>query len=231
MLQFCVAMSDVVSASYDCHNDPVTSNLERQAILSEDLSAAFRFSAPPIVDAFDFARRGQVLKGAFSVHRLDRLLEGLPEQPVAELTVLEGPPAVPGIVRYVIEGRRTKDDLSELVVEIQANLVLECQRCLGALILPVNRQTVFQLVRRESDLDDEEIEEDDFGQPEKIVGSPKFNLCDLVEDELILDVPYVPRHDVCPATVDLAAQAEEEAGRDEPLSPFAVLSQLKTKGQ
>jgi len=43
---------------------------------------------PPIVDAFDFARRGQVLTGAFSVHRLDRLLEGLPEQPVTELTVL-----------------------------------------------------------------------------------------------------------------------------------------------
>jgi hypothetical protein len=31
--------------------------------------------------------------------------------------------------------------------------------------------------------------------------------------------------------VDLDAQAEEEAGREEPLSPFAVLSQLKTKGQ
>lgn len=199
--------------------------------MSEDLSAAFRFSVPPVVDAFDFARRGQVLKGVFSVHRLDRLLEGLPEQPVAELTVLEGPPTVPGIVRYVIEGRRTKDDLSELVVEIQANLVLECQRCLGALILPVNRQTVFQLVRRESDLGDEEFEEEDFGKPEKIVGSPKFDLCELVEDELILDVPYVPRHEVCPETVDLDAQAEEEAGREEPLSPFAVLSQLKTKGQ
>ena len=199
--------------------------------MSEDLNAAFRFSAPPIVDAFDFARRGQVLKGAFSVHRLDRLLEGLPEQPIAELIETDGPPAAPGIVRYVIEGRRTKDDVSELVVQIQANLVLECQRCLNELILPVNRQTVFQLVRRESDLSDEDIEEEDFGQPEKIVGSPKFDLCDLVEDELILDVPYVPRHEVCPETVDLDAQAEEEAGREEPPSPFAVLSQLKNKGQ
>lgn len=199
--------------------------------MSEDFNAAFRLSAPPVVDAFDFARRGQVLKGAFSVHRLGRLLEGLPEQPVSELGVLDGSPTVPGIVRYEIEGRRTKDDKSELVVRIQANLVLECQRCLGELVLPVNRQTVFELVRRESDLDDEEIEDDDFDRPEKIVGSPKFDLCDLVEDELILDVPYVPRHEVCPETADLDAQADEEAGREEPLSPFAVLSQLKTKGQ
>lgn len=199
--------------------------------MSEDLYAAFRLSPPPVVDAFDFARRGQVLQGAFSVHLLERLLEGLPEQPVSELRALDGPPSVPGIVRYVIEGRRTKDEKSELVVQIQANLVLECQRCLGELVLPVNRQTVFELVRRESDLDDEDLDDEDFDRPEKIVGSPKFNLCDLVEDELILDIPYVPRHEVCPETADLDAQAEEEAGREEPLSPFAVLSQLKTKGQ
>jgi len=199
--------------------------------LPEDLNSTFRFGTPPIVDAFDFARRGQKLMGAFSVHRLERLLDGLPEQPVAELTVLEGPPTVPGVVRYVIEGRRTKDDQSQLVVLVQAQLILDCQRCLGPLILPIDRQTVFELVRRESDLGDEDIEEDDLGLPEKIVGSPKFDLCDLVEDELILEVPYVPRHEVCPETVDLDAQAQEEAGREEPLSPFAVLSQLKTKGQ
>lgn len=199
--------------------------------MSQDSNAAFRLSAPPVVDAFDFARRGQILEGAFSVHRLVRLLEGLPEQPLAELTVLDAAPSVPGIVRYEIEGRRTKDDKSQLVVRIQANLVLECQRCLGPLVLPIDRQTVFELVRRESDLDDDEIDDEDFAEPEKIVGSPKFDLCDLVEDELILEVPYVPRHEVCPETDDLDAQAEEESGREEPLSPFAVLSQLKTKGQ
>jgi hypothetical protein len=28
----------------------------------------FRLSVPPVVDAFDFARRGQVVGGAFSIH-------------------------------------------------------------------------------------------------------------------------------------------------------------------
>lgn len=187
----------------------------------------FRLSVPPVVDAFDFARRGQVVEGAFSIHRLQRLLEGLAEQPLGEVTELATAPAGPGVVRYVIQGRRTKDDKSQLVVQVQANLVLECQRCLGPLILPIDRTTVFELVRRESDLSDDEPDEDDFDAPEQIVGSPKFDLAELLEDELILEVPYVPRHTQCPDTADLDAQADEVAGREEPPSPFAVLGQLK----
>ena len=187
----------------------------------------FRLSVPPVVDAFDFARRGQVVEGAFSIHRLQRLLEGLAEQPLGEVTELSSAPVLPGVVRYVIQGRRTKDDKSQLVMQVQANLVLECQRCLGPLILPIDRTTVFELVRRESDLSEDESDEDDFDAPEQIVGSPKFDLAELLEDELILEVPYVPRHMQCPDTADLDAQADEVAGREEPPSPFAVLGQLK----
>ncbi len=187
----------------------------------------FRLSVPPVVDAFDFARRGQVVEGAFSVRRFQRLLEGLAEQPLGEVTEQSTTPAGPGVVRYVIQGRRTKDDKSQLVVQVQANLVLECQRCLGPLILPIDRTTVFELVRRESDLSDDEPDEDDFDAPEQIVGSPKFDLAELLEDELILEVPYVPRHTQCPDTADLDAQADEVASREEPPSPFAVLGQLK----
>jgi len=52
-------------------------------------------------------------------------------------------------------------------------------------------------------------------------------LGELVEDELILEVPYVPRHVQCPETADLDAQADEVANREERPSPFAVLGQLK----
>ncbi|MFM7012792.1 MAG: DUF177 domain-containing protein [Betaproteobacteria bacterium] len=150
------------------------------------VGSVFRLSVPPVVDAFDFARRGQVVEGAFSIHRLQRLLEGLAEQPLGEVTELSTAPAAPGVVRYVIQGRRTKDDKSQLVVQVQANLVLECQRCLGPLILPIDRTTVFELVRRESDLSDDEPDENDYDAPEQIVGSPKFDVAELLEDELIL---------------------------------------------
>ena len=189
----------------------------------------FRLSVPPVVDAFDFARRGQVVEGAFSIHRLQRLLDGLEEQPLGEVSASPEASVVPGVVRYVIQGRRTKDEKSQLVVQVQASLVLECQRCLGELTLPIDRTTVFELVRRESDLSDDEPDEDDFDAPEQIVGSPKFDLCELLEDELILEVPYVPRHEHC---VDMAETESEHSEDDEGVarpSPFAVLSQLKTK--
>ena len=191
------------------------------------VDSVFRLSVPPVVDAFDFARRGQVLSGAFSVHRLQRLLEGLAEQPIGEVAELSVAPAMPGVVRYAIQGRVTKDDTSQLVVQVQANLVLECQRCLEPLILPIDRTTVFELVRRESDLSDDEPDEDDLDAPEQIVGSPKFDLSELLEDELILEVPYVPRHTQCPGSAELDAKADEIASREEPPSPFAVLGQLK----
>ena len=35
-------------------------------------------------------------------------------------------------------------------------------------------------------------------QPEKVVGAHHFDLLAQIEDELILSVPYVPKHDVCP---------------------------------
>ena len=69
----------------------------------------------------------------------------------------------------------------------------------------------FAAVKSEADLDDdtlrEQSDEDDEGEegkgfvsnlPEKVVGSHHFDLLAQIEDELILSVPYVPKHDVCP---------------------------------
>ena len=55
----------------------------------------------------------------------------------------------------------------------------------------------------------------------------KNTLSECVPDELILEVPYVPRHTQCPESAELDAQADEVASRQEPPSPFAVLGQLK----
>lgn len=191
----------------------------------------FSSGVPPMVDAFEFARRGQVLAGAFSVQHLDRLLEGLAEQPVVDLPKAPGMPATPGVVVYRVEGRIGQDGKPYLSLLVQARLVLECQRCLGPLVLPVDHQAEFELVRNDADLDADvtELDDEDFGQPEKVVGSRRFDLVELIEDELILEVPFIPRHDHCPGTEDEPsdAQAPEQSQARE--SPFAALGQLKSK--
>ena len=152
--------------------------------MSKDVSPSFRLGVPPIVDVFEFARRGQVIEGVFGVNRLERLLEDVPEQPFAELMVLDQAPQTPGVVRYILQGRRSKVGKLQLVAHIQALLVLECQRCLGDLNFAIDRQTVFELVVRESDLDQGDPEDTELDAPEKLMGSANFNLLDLLEEDL-----------------------------------------------
>ena len=184
---------------------------------------------PGQIDAFEFARRGRSQSGVFSVHRLQRLLDGLADQPAVELVELNDAPEEPGLVRYVLIGQLNASGRPQLVLRVQAKILLECQRCLGPMVLSVDRETAFDLVRREADLGEESFDEDSFDEPEKLVGSRQFDVLDLIEDELILEVPYVPRHEQC---TDMAETESDDSGQDEGEerpSPFAVLEQLKTK--
>lgn len=134
---------------------------------------------------------------------------------------------MPGLVKYTVTGRVSSAGKSQLLLHVQAQLLLDCQRCLDDMVHVIDRHTVFELVRRESDID-ESLNEDDDDAPEQIVGSRKFDLLDLIEDELILEVPYVPRHEVC---VDMTKSGGDPPGEVEEKrpSPFAVLDQLKNK--
>lgn len=176
---------------------------------------------PAPLDVFEFVRRQQSLRGMCSIHHLTRLLDGLPEQPVASQA---GSPGDAGIVHFEARGLGEVGGKALLELSVQANILLECQRCLGLMEFPVGGTSVFEIVRRESDLDvEDDVEDED--APERILGSRRFDLAELIEDELILGVPYIPRHEVCPGMSDEPAAATPEAV--ERPSPFAVLGRLK----
>jgi uncharacterized protein len=69
----------------------------------------------------------------------------------------------------------------------------------------------------------------DEGSEEDLLAlSREFNLRELIEDELLMDLPVVPRHDECPTQVKLASSDEdfEEANAGKP-NPFAALAGLR----
>ena len=109
----------------------------------------------------------------------------------------------------------------------QAVLPLTCQRCLGPVNMPVPIERSFRFVANEAlaaELD-EEAEED------VLVSSREFNVLELLEDELLMALPVVPKHDVCPVPVQLeVADADFVDAPDEKPNPFSVLEQLKKKG-
>ena len=57
--------------------------------------------------------------------------------------------------------------------------------------------------------------------------SREFNLMELIEDELLMEVPVVPRHEECPVPVKLeSSDADFEQANEQKENPFAVLQSL-----
>jgi len=170
------------------------------------------------IDAFEFVRLGRSLEGSAPLARFVRLLDGLPEQ---------DPSAT---VNW--SARADRGPLGEPLIrlDVETALTLQCQRCLGPLAIPIESEVALQLVETEAELDDPDtFDESDLDAIEsgrdfeKVLGSRRFDLFEQVEDELILSVPYVPRHDVCPEGED--GRSGDDPGKKP--SPFAVLAGLK----
>ena len=108
----------------------------------------------------------------------------------------------------------------------QATLSMTCQRCLSAVDVDITFARDFRFVATEelAEIEDEESEED------VLVLSKSFNLLELMEDELLMAMPPVPKHEMCPKLVKLQAAdaAFVEVPSDKP-NPSAVLQQLNKK--
>lgn len=178
---------------------------------------------PKTVDLRRFARECQRIDGSFSVRRLVRLLEGLPDQPlVREVSVAKEQDL--GVVWFSLLGQMPLGRKPQVVLKVQAQILLTCQRCMQPLTHTVNESVLFDVVRQESALSDViDAEPIDPDTPEELVADPRFDVEQLIEDQLILAVPYVPKHENCTAAA-LPAQEEPETPQ---VSLFGSLAAFK----
>ncbi|MBX3658695.1 MAG: DUF177 domain-containing protein [Ramlibacter sp.] len=169
------------------------------------------------LDVAAFAREGARLQGLEPLRSRTRLLAETQGQG-ADLAIRW---AAVGESRPVAGG----EPEVWLHLTAMAVLPLTCQRCLGPVDIPLEVERSFRFVADEetASAQDDEAEED------LLVLSRSFDLHELVEDELLMEMPPVPRHEQCPTTVTLSVADEtfeaEEQGRPH---PFAVLQKLKT---
>lgn len=164
-------------------------------------------------DTFELTRSGRAITGQTPIAHFERLTEDLPEQ--ADTTV-----------SWSVKGELDARGQHFLRVSVKAEPTLECQRCLKPFQWPVEAENRLQVVKSEAALEDEGVVDADSDDlVERIVGSQRLDVLALVEDEIILSLPYVPKHDVCPS---LPEPLDPEPGtEDTKPSPFAVLSKLK----
>lgn len=168
------------------------------------------------LDVKAFAKAGAVLSGQDSLSTYPRLLEEA------------GGQGANRPVRWDVRGGMQVDASGFaqvwLHLNAQVTLPLTCQRCLGPadIALTVDRSFRFVSTEEQAEIEDEAAEED------VLALSRDFNLYELIEDELLMELPVVPRHEVCPTEVKLAAQdADFEAASAEKANPFAALAGLK----
>ena len=155
----------------------------------------------PVIDGYDFAAAGATLRGTWAVEDFPRLRDKL-------ATSI-------GAIDYKVEGVHDELGRAALRVTMDGRLRLTCQRCLEPLDFAVRVDATLVLARSEAEI---EVLADDASEPERIVGGKEMSVGELLEDELLLAVPYAPRHERCEAQGSLATGG---AG-----SPFADLRSL-----
>ncbi|MES2772127.1 MAG: YceD family protein, partial [Pseudomonadota bacterium] len=107
-----------------------------------------------------------------------------------------------------------------LLLRVEANLFLRCQRCLEPLPYPLQLNSLLELVETENDLTQEQLEDD---SREFIVAQKELDVLALIEDEVILSLPVSPRHELCA----LPQNADVSTTKTAKILPFATLASLK----
>lgn len=169
---------------------------------------------PAAVDAYDFAMRGGELAGELLPAVLPRL---------ADVLAAEGEP---GRLRWRLHGflqpRTGQPPQAMLRLTVQGELPLVCQRCLQPSAQAIDEAVNFRLQRGDSVPTQEELDDPDEVLP--ITGP--LNVTELIEDQVLLALPIVPMHAVCPrpltGAVEPPAAPEPAADR---IRPFADLRQ------
>lgn len=168
------------------------------------------------VDTFELTRLGLQVSGQTPLVRFDRLIADLPEQDDS-------------LVEWSLQGEKDSFGQFFLRIRVKAAPKLECQRCLSPVKWPVETSNRLQVVNTEAALESDSAQDEEQSEDfiERIVGSRRLDVLALVEDEIILSLPYVPKHDVCPSASEYLVHRDEPEADEVRPSPFAVLGQLK----
>ena len=174
-------------------------------------------SPPTQLDIKAFAHTGSALSGQDSLLKYERLN--------TEARAID----TETVVNWTAKGdvRADESGAEQIWLHLKVDLCLPmiCQRCMGPVEVDLSIDQSFRFVANEAaaEAEDEEAEED------ILVLSQEFNLHDLIEDEVLMALPVVPRHETCPVDVKLeVVDAGFETALAEKLNPFAALAALKS---
>ena len=128
------------------------------------------------IDNLHFARAALEQRGVLGLERLQRL---------AKMQC-----STRGL-EYRLRGERASNGKRCLRLSVRGSVQMPCQRCLDPLPVSIAIDAELQLAEslREIAEADDEID--------RVLASRRMDVAQLVEDEVILALPMVPRHEAC----------------------------------
>lgn len=143
--------------------------------------------------------------------------------PVAEMSRLNKDCADhSGEIAWAVDGTTSMQGYPQLTLSVSGTVQLMCQRCLTPYAFEMDAGTVLMLGKDDEHADEiEELLGDE--SIDVIVGSRTCDIRDLIEDEALLALPQVPKHDKCPDNKLLDVLKSEKP------SPFAGLKDLTSE--
>lgn len=167
---------------------------------------------PDFIDPLQLADKGRTLRGEIPLSAMGRL---------RDLMADDG-----GDARFELSfGKEGK--LATIKGFVEATLRLVCQNCLGIVSIAVKSDVNLGII---VSLDEVELLPEPY-EP-LVFGSSKTSLKELVEDELLLGIPAVPKHaEDCLENAGRARRQPLESGEPSAENPFAILARLKHIGE
>lgn len=165
---------------------------------------------PEHVDPFRYAEQSLGVTGAVNIEEMQRLS--------ANLAPVKG-----AFVKVSLQFGVDEQKISYLKGHLEAMLGLQCQRCMEPYNYEIMTDFVLGIV---STLDEANALPEQY-EP-VIAKEGSLALRELIEDEMILNLPIIPRHELeaCNVKLPYADEAVEE-GKGK--NPFHVLETLKQK--
>jgi len=158
-------------------------------------------SQPGVIDSLQFAREGGELHGVLGMDWAPRLVE------MACKTA--------GI-EYFLRGKLSSSGVPCLQIKASGSIETVCQRCLMPLALDLAVDIELQLCEDPKVI---ATAEDDI---DRLLADKALHVAQVIEDEVILSIPQVPKHDDC--------GGREVTARLKGSSPFESLKAFKLRG-
>lgn len=174
---------------------------------------------PLRLDVQAFASDAGELAGRWPMRRFERVVKMVhAESPAAESD------EVVWSARGEQRAQRGAPAQTWLHLTARTRLYLECQRCLQPVETALDVDRWFRFVAGE----DAAAQVDADSEDDVLALTRTLDVAELIEDELLLALPLVPRHSQCPSPL-LPPVERDDTPADRP-NPFAGLAALKRGG-